>query len=419
MAMNETRENGWSRSAQHVLASLVVERQATRPDLARLTGLSKPTVAAAVAELESSGLVEGTDMVRGALGRAPVLYELGPKAGWVLGLDYGSTHARAVAKTLDDSILAEVSYDPGLQRAASTGALVPETARMVSTLVAELNASRGPLRAAGFAVGRRVPGAVAQEGSTALHPELGELIDAIRLPPGTPLLVENNVNCAALGELGYGAARELDDFVYLQLGVRIGSGVVIRRSLLRGTHGGAGEVRFVPPFAGAGAGEPVRIAAFEKWLGAPALLQRVRSSWPKSEGAAPRDTADLFERAKDTESPAHESVRAFGNDVGRLAATLISVLDPQAIVLGGGVGGNAILAPHVRRSARRHTPYANILVSELGDDATLQGATLLALDHALKALLGQFHEPLFPDTPVVPHASQTRAATARRRGATA
>lgn len=399
MAMTALDDTGWSRSAQHVLASLIAERQATRPDLARLTGLSKPTVAAAMAELETAGLVESAETVRGALGRAPLLYQLGSQAGWVLGVDYGSTHARAVAKTLDDAILAEATYDPGLRRAASTGALVPETARMVSTLVADLRETHGPLRAAGLAVGRRVPAEVAQEGTAALHPELGELIEAIRVPQGTPLLVENNVNCAALGELGYGAARDLDDFVYLQLGVRVGSGVVIRRSLVRGIHGGAGEVRFVPPPGGAG--DPTRVAAFEKWLGAPALLQRVRINWPKSEGTPPHDTADLFERAKNQKSAAHRSVRTFADDVGRLAATLISVLDPQAIVLGGGVGGNPLLAPHVQRSARRYTPYANVLVSELGDDATLQGATLLALDHALKTLLGQFHEPLFPDTPIV------------------
>jgi predicted NBD/HSP70 family sugar kinase len=76
-------------------------------------------------------------------------------------------------------------------------------------------------------------------------------------------------------------------------------------------------------------------------------------------------------------------------DIGNLAAACVSVLDPELIVLGGGVGQNARLLPEIRKTVERLCWPVDIVVSELSNKATVYGAARLAMDFALARLLGE------------------------------
>jgi predicted NBD/HSP70 family sugar kinase len=201
-----------------------------------------------------------------------------------------------------------------------------------------------------------------------------------------PVLVENNVNCAALAEYHEGAAKEHSFAIYMQIGVKVGVGIVLEGRLFRGFKGGAGEVGHLPfPWSER---EQPQWQQVETYLGSAALLERATREWPPAEGSAPATAAELFALADQSEA-ARAIVECHARDIGNLAAACVSILDPQLIVLGGGVGQNAILLPGVEKAVRELCWPVEIVVSELSNRATVLGAVRLAIDFAMARLLGE------------------------------
>src|SRR5262249_42579524 len=131
-----------------------------------------------------------------------------------------------------------------------------------------------------------------------------------------PLILENNVNCAALAEMHHGAARGRSSFAYLQVGIKIGLGVVYEGRLFRGFNGAAGEVARVPlPWSEP---EVARREGLEHYLGSEALMRRVARDWPAADGPPPRDAAALFERAGTGSPAAMAWVERHAADVARM-----------------------------------------------------------------------------------------------------
>jgi predicted NBD/HSP70 family sugar kinase len=373
-----------------VLAAFAPQRELTRPELSRELGLSKPTVSLAIGELEREGLVASVRSQQGPTGRAAAVYRLAEGAGWLLGLDIGSTHVRLVARGLDGALLLERGDDaatPAGDRPALAD-LAAVAGRYVAAARRRLTPAHGPLRAAGVALPRIVPARLEPDSvlsSPTGDTDLSALLGALKLAPGTPVLFENNVNCAALAEMSLGAARGCEDFVYLQIGIGVGAGIVANGRLLRGALGGAGEVAALPfPWT---AGDPTVPFALERHLGSRELLRRCRQRWPEQAAPAPADVPELFDRASAGEPAAQEIVREHAEEVGKLAVALAAVLDPALLVLGGGVGQNPQLTETVARTLHGYNPEAAVRVTELGDRATAEGAVALATEHALSQLL--------------------------------
>ncbi|MHA6764143.1 ROK family protein [Streptacidiphilus sp. PAMC 29251] len=176
-------------------------------------------------------------------------------------------------------------------------------------------------------------------------------------------------------------ARDQDMFVYLQVGVKIGVGIVVGGKLLRGAHRAAGEVAMMP-FPWTPAAPPQR-AGLEEYLGSDALMERCAAHWPAHAGAAPKDAEALFEAAARGDTDARRMVDAHSRDIGRLAVAVLSVIDPGLIVLGGGVGQNQLVVPEVRRTVQALAWDTEVTVGALGDHATLLGAVHTAIDRTL------------------------------------
>ncbi|MET8848715.1 ROK family protein [Amycolatopsis sp. NPDC004625] len=355
--------------AGEVFAALAAAGQATRPQLAVACGLSKPTVSLVMAELESAGLAERSGSSAGATGRTAAVYRLGPRAGYVLAVDRGSTQVALRATRLDGELLDE-DQTP---RPASAAATVQAMLRRGS--------GRGPLRAVVVAVSDVVspPG----RGEPAITARVRDAVTSLGLPAGAAVHTENNVNCAAIAELAEGAGRDHDSFVFLQVGVAIGAGVVLGRQLVRGVSGAAGEVaRLAYPWAD---GQPPVREGLEAHLGSRALLRRARERRPGR--PAPRTAAALFALAEKGDALARELVAEHAEAVGNLAASICAVLDPGLVVLGGGVGRNRLLLPGVAATVGRLSWPTEVAVSELGARATVLGAAHLAREKGIRAVL--------------------------------
>ncbi|SFU11357.1 ROK family protein [Arthrobacter sp. ov118] len=374
-----------------VLAVVYAQRETTRPEISSELGLTKPTVSLAVAELEKVGLIVPLRARQGSIGRSATVYGLAESAGWLLGIDLGSTRLQLLARGLDGRSLASSSLSLDSDDDDGPVQILKAVRDQVARVAAPLSQTNGPLRAVGIALPRIIPQYLEQSaaGSTEKGHALPGILEALSLPEGVPVLLENNVNCAALAEMERGTAQDHDDFVFLQVGVGIGAGIVADRRVLRGAHGGAGEISSLP------VGWPARDQgdefALEHYLGSRELLRRCTSAWDPSFGPAPTTVPELFEHARTGTPPAVTALAQHANDIGQLALTLTAVVDPALIVLGGGVGQNPLLTAGVTGTVHRFKPEISVRVSDLGDQATVEGAVALTLDHALSGLLGSRH----------------------------
>jgi predicted NBD/HSP70 family sugar kinase/biotin operon repressor len=381
------RDGSLTASARGVLAEIARRGPQTRPRLGEVLNLSKPTVSAAIAELEAQGIIEHAATTRGHTGRTAAVYALAGRSGYVLGVDAGMSRVRVLAARLDGT---EIAARDRARRAVAHDRIANMSraaAPHVQAVISSLDDDHGPLRAVVVAL----PHTVLRPGADRLIPPdldtqaaFGPLLASAGVPQRAVVLVENDVNCAALAERAGGAAAGRDDFVFLQVGSRIGAGIVSAGRLLTGANGAAGEVSMLPyPWM---AGTRPLPEELERHLGSEGLMARACRAWPAG-SPAPRDAAQLFELARRGVPDACRLVDAHAEDVGRLAAGISVLIDPGLIVLGGGVGSNPMLLPGVRRELEAVPWPTEVVGSELGRRANVLGAVSMALDAALADLL--------------------------------
>ncbi|NKM88633.1 ROK family protein [Rhizobium laguerreae] len=376
-------------SARAVLKMIANGGPVTRPQLSAALAFSKPAMSSAVGELEAYGLVASQGLWKGPLGRSAVTYGLGPRAGYVIGLDCGTTQINAVASMLDGHRFFETETSLDDRSTDSDLSRFPMVRRVVEAVIAQCGTKGGPLRAITIALPNIISRSMerlADKGG------IFAMLEGLYGACGVPILLENNVNCAALAEYHEGAAKDHAFVVYLQIGVKIGVGIVVDGKLFRGFRGGAGEISHMA-FPWSQTERPV-FQGLEKYLGSVELIGRCRTGWPMREGAPPETTAELFARAE-TSQYARACVDRHAADVGRLVATFVSVLDPQLVVLGGGVGQNMILTKGVEKVVEELCWPVEIAVSHLPRKATVLGAVRLAIDFAVGGLLGEDRGAVF------------------------
>lgn len=380
--MSDTNGPVLTGSARAVFRRLVEEGPSTRPQIGMALGLSRPTMSAAIAELEQRGYVEMVGAIKGPLGRSAAQYQVGPGAGHVVAVDAGATHVRLRVSTLDRKQLANRI----LRYPDSQLTINEEVSRAVASEFAIVQASTkqnwGPLRALGIAVPTRVVG---PEGDV-VGSRQEVVFRAFNPPAGVALVLENNVNCAAVAEQHYGAARGIADFAYVQIGLKIGMGLILNDHLVRGRNGAAGEIGHLSfPFAPDT--EPLPGEA-EHYLGTQSFISRVQSDWPAAAGPSPHDPEELLKLAETGHPDALRHVARHASDIGAVVAACVSVVDPGLVVLGGGLGASPLLLPEVRKTANRLSYPVDIRSTLLGADATVLGIERLAIQTALPLLLG-------------------------------
>src|SRR3954451_19524721 len=355
---------------------------ASRAQLARDTGLSKPTVSQALANLERAGLVRELGRHSPARGRTAVLYGADPTAAYVVGIDIGRSWLRVAVADLAGGIVARRDER---NRARSAAALV----RSVRELAHDVVGAAGVTwrQVAHTVVGG--PGVYDPDSGRLRHaPNLPGwsrpgLMSALReaLPPSVEL--DNDANLAALGERAFGSGRDVANFVYLWVGTGIGLGIVLDGALYRGAFGAAGEVAYLPlpaPEGKRAAARARRRGLLEEATSADAVVRSARSL-----GMTGRLTAErVFSAARDGEERALRAVDAEAARLALVVGSVAAILDPELVVLGGGVGGDGdLLRPRLERGLEELSPLQpRSGEGELGSDAVVLGAIATALDSA-------------------------------------
>ena len=364
----------------------------SRADLARVSGLSKPTVSLALANLERAGLVQLAGQRTGLPGRTALLYEVRPEAGFVLGLDIGLRYLRGAVADLAGEVRVRLSVPV---RAATIAGRVAE----LVALADELCKRAGITRAEVIQTVVGSPGVYdPQRNLMALTGGLPdwdrpEALAGLRTAFGAGLGIENDVDAAALAERALGVGRETDNFAFVHVGSGVGMGLVLGGRLHRGVHGVAGEIAFLPlggdPLAWADAtpngnervfagpegviidpAEARRRGTLETAAGADAVVRAAHRS-----GLTGLATAQsVFEAAAAGDQPAAAIVAGEARLVAAAICCVISVVDPSLIVLGGGIGQAPGFAEAVTTALAAIAPVLpEVKVSALGTDVVVDG----------------------------------------------
>jgi predicted NBD/HSP70 family sugar kinase len=356
-----------------------------RADLVRLSGLSKPTVAQALTSLERDALVEVTGRRTGNRGRTAALYELRRDAGFVLGLDVGREYFRGAIADLAGGVRAKLNA-----RARSAGARgrLNELAMLADDL----------FRAAAVRRSRSIVHTVVGSPGV-LDPARGALTMASNLPGwerpavltelrrvfGRSTVIENDVDVAALAERDHGHGREVSTFAFVSVGSGIGMGLVIDGKLHRGAHGAAGEIAFLPLAPGeVDEHEAKRHGALEAAASSAAVVRAARSRGLDGHLTARR----IFATAAAGDARAADVVRQEAALVARALASIVAMIDPELLVLGGGIGRAPGFAAGVASELERHVPFVpEIRVSALGEDAVVEGCLAAGMEQLWQRLL--------------------------------
>lgn len=211
----------------------------------------------------------------------------------------------------------------------------------------------------------------------------------------TPVVLENDANAAAIGENWRGAARGFENSICVTLGTGVGGGIIIGGELLRGIDGTAGEIGHicVEPFgAPCGCGSN---GCVEQYASANALVRlagELRGQFSDSSLIVKSDISaqEIYRAGKRGDQLALEIFRQQGFYLGIALADLINVLNPEAIVIGGGAAaGWDLFAPSLRdeikkRAYREPAARVKIVRAECGDDAGILGAARLAFQKKCK-----------------------------------
>lgn len=308
------------------------------------------------------------------------------KTRFVVGVDLGGTKTTLVAATGDARIAARTSI-PTPHTEESLAAWLSATIRR---FVKEEGHAPESLQAVGIGV----PGSVdLASGEVFLAPNLGwnaryPLRGRLEEALSVPVLMDNDVNMAAVGEQAFGAARSARNFVFVAVGTGLGAGIVIDGKLYRGSHWTAGEIGYMtvsddcPSQVYTDLGYLERVASGR---GIAEAAQRAGLASRRSQNAevVAMDAKGVFAAAARGEAQAQSIVDQAETSLALGLVNIIALMDPELIVIGGGVALNKTILEPIRTAVRRLIPTeTRIVMSELGAEAQVLGAAATALAKA-------------------------------------
>jgi predicted NBD/HSP70 family sugar kinase len=360
-----------------VLDLLLDAGHLTRPDISTRTGLSKVTVSQLLGRLEARGMV--TVVGNRSTGRGPgaAVYSLVASAGYGVAADVTPSATTVVLADLTGTIRGRAELPGG------SPDLADDLHKGISAAAAEAGVAEADVHAVVIGTPGVVDPATGQVDLAVDIPAWSPtLTQRLRARWGCPVVLENDVNLAALAELA--SCSDLADFVLLWVGRGLGLAVVLDGRLHRGACGSAGEIGYLP-MPGArlpsAAGDP-RAAGLQSLVGGDAVRELA-----VAHGLDGSDPAAAIEALP----PGHPVLDALGARLAIGVAAVCSVLDPGLVVLSGEVGraGGAALAQRVAQAVSGMVP-ARVAVrpSVVPSDAALAGAVHVAARAARDAVFG-------------------------------
>ncbi|MDW4571678.1 ROK family protein [Microbacterium sp. M3] len=356
----------------------------TKAELATLTGLARSTVSGRVDTLLAAGLLRPAGEAASTGGRPPARVAFNPLAGVVIAVDLGATHATVAVADLAANIL--TSHTHPLDIADG-----PE--RVLDSVIAE---GAGLLERQGIAptqvvgVGIGVPGPVEHSTGRPTNPPIMPGWDRFDVPHyvqrtfDVPVLVDNDVNILALGEQAL-SWPGVADLIFVKVSTGIGAGIISGGALQRGAQGSAGDMGHVQvPYSHDSPRPPGDQRDLEAIASGTAIAADLRAQGIDAAGGS-----EVVALVRAGHPAAITATRQAGREVGEVLATVVNMLNPSVIVIGGSIAraGEHLLAGVrevvYRRSIPLATQHLGIVQSQADETAGVLGAAIMVTQQVL------------------------------------
>lgn len=376
------------KNKRNVLRCVKENGPISRSEVADQLHLSKPTVSALVEELlQENWLKEvGPGSAGLAGGRKPIQLVFNSRAAHVIGIDMGGTKVRTGICDLVGQPLAVDEFPTQTQKKTLLKALKQNVDKLLK------NAALKPDDILGMGIG--APGMTdADRGVVIDAPSLSWSQyplkkEAEALFPW-PVMVDNDVNVAVLGEQWLGAAKGMKHVVLISIGTGVGCGMLINGQLYRGATWAAGEIGYMvtdmakarsadlpPPHEGYG--------FLEQYVGGAGIVQSMKQEMKgQPEPLFPNNFSakDVFQKAKDGDQAAVKVIDEVIDHIGFAVANMISIINPEVVLLGGGISRSADwFLPRIQKTIQDFASVsAPVLPTALGENLGVVGAVSLVL----------------------------------------
>ncbi len=372
----------------------------SRADISRRTKLTRSTVSSIVSYLTKKNLVKETGLSSSGVGRRGILLELNPRAYYVVGVDLGTLNTIAGVVDLEGKIVEIVEHPTNGEK--NRGDIIERVKAAIHEVINISGINVQKIAGIGLAV----PGLVdSKRGVMLITPNFGwkdtPLGQILEEEFHTPTFIDNNANAMALGEAEFGIGRGVRNFICVNVGMGIGSGVIINREIYRGETECTGEighttVDYNGPKCNCG-----NNGCLEVMAAGPAIARRAVKAIRKGRETVITElvkdnlnqitAAIVAQAASQGDKLAREIMEKTGEYLGTGIANVINLFNPQMVVIGGGVSqaGDLIFNPLKKTMKKRAFPVpakaVEIVTPSLGRDCTVIGAATLVLKDIFKS----------------------------------
>lgn len=354
----------------------------SRIDLSHVTGLNKATISSLVDELIREGFVCEIGYGTSNGGRKPMMLQFHSEAGYCVGVDVQITHMKTVLTDMAGSIVYKRIRPLAVNMGRSTQKDLENLLRSeMENAVSQAPPSKHGVIGAGIAL----PGIVNfQTGSVFYLPNIEikdwDVVGALSQFFSFPVFIDNDGNCGAWSEYRY---RHVDNLVFVNVGIGIGTGIVLKGQLFRGSHGIAGEFGHTSISA---IGVPCACGSYgcwEQYASEQALLRYLseEEEVPDALELSPHFVSLAVEQAA-IQPGYRRAFNTIGQYLGIGIANIVNALNPELVVIGGTIAQGADLFLPELRSVLRHRAMASnkhVPVSFAHEDTIVIGAARLPI----------------------------------------
>ncbi len=360
----------------------------SRTDISKMTELNIVTVSNYINHYIKKNLVIEGELDESTGGRKPVLVELNPKAGYIVGVGLNMLSMVAVLVDLEINVIKEIKRE---RLPENSEAVIHQMVDLAKEVIEQSDVEKDKI----VGVGVGVPGIIDERGRTIRWPQsLGDkdinvcssIKDTFESKLGIPAFVENDANAAVLGEKWLGLDRDVRHMLYMFSGV--GCGILINEEIYRGAAGAAGElgITSAKETKENAFGIATQLGRWEMDLGMVRHATDLIKAGEKSSlkdfvkgDLAKMSFKDIVHGIKERDPVAVKVVQRAGDELGKKIAFLVNLLNPEVVVIGGGIEDcGALLLDAIKTavkdwSVEEASEQVKIIPSAFGENAVALG----------------------------------------------
>jgi glucokinase-like ROK family protein len=390
-----------NRVETQILQHLRFDGELSRSELAKMMGYSRASMTTFVNDLMEHGIIREVGKGASQGGRRSLLLSINGDYGFIVGYDIGATSIDLALANFRGDILEHCSEPADVRNDAEV--VLGRCAELIRQMLEQQGGSPEQV----VAVGVGVPGPVEFAKGILIAPPLMPSWENFPIKknitqtfPNATVVVDNDVNIMALGELHAGGGKGLNNFIWVKIGTGIGSGIIANGEIYRGASGVAGNMGHIEAEHNGTICRCGNRGCLEAMAAGPPIAQRGKEAADTGrspflatrleENKGKLSAVDVGDAAASGDTAAIEIIRESGRLIGLVLAGLVEFFNPEVIYIGGGVSriGFTLLSSIRQAVLRRANPLStrdlHIEYSQLGEKAGVVGAVTLTFPHIFK-----------------------------------